>query len=476
MSRRRRLASRPSLEGLEGRLVPSAMTPADLQAAYGLTSTPMTGAGETIALVDAYHDPYAALELSVFDREWGLPAASLTVENLGAATNTNAGWEEEEALDIETAHLAAPGAKIVLVEAKSDSLTDLMAAVNVATATPGVTVVSMSWGESDFEGEQNYDSYFDYPGVTYLAASGDDGSGTEWPSDSPYVIAVGGTSLTISPTGAVSQSAWSDSGGGVSPVEAEPSYQDVAQSTGLRTTPDVSADADPDSGLIALSVAGGGWMQVGGTSLATPIWAGIIAQADEGRVLEGKPTLNSTEAIEDLYNAPTGSFNDITTGPGATSSYDTATGLGAPNGAFVIFALIGSPADSGEAYGNGVGGDPLPTGGGITTGPTGPHHHGGGFFFVTQDAPATPAGDSGASGGRAIADVPLNVGQEAPEPYSPIIPIPDAEDSTETDSPGEGVTLPTAPAGLTTTRANTQAVSTYEAVDAALEGLARDRS
>ena len=435
MYRRRRLASPHSLEQLEVRLVPSAMTPAGLQAAYGLSSlglygTPLNGASQTIAIVDAYNDPFAALELSVFDQEWGLPATKLTVDNLGSASNTNAGWETEEALDIETAHLAAPGANIDLVEAPSDSLTDLLNAVNVASTLTDVTIVSMSWGGNDFRGETANDSDFNHTNITYLAASGDGGAGTEWPSDSPYVIAVGGTSFAVSSTGIATQSAWIDSGGGVSRVEAEPSYQDVAQQTGLRTTPDVSADADPNDGLIIASVAGGGWIEVGGTSLATPIWGGLIADANEGRFLEGKPPLDSTEALEDLYNAPTGSFNDITTGARATVSYDTSTGLGTPSAQILAAALINDPATTGSTTGNGVGGDSLPTGGGGLTNLS---------FPFDADEPAlgsrsvlaTPgSGYSEASGTWAGADVPLNSGQEAPDPFTPIMLIQGDQNST----------------------------------------------
>jgi subtilase family serine protease len=484
MSRRSRLTSRPSLEQLEGRLVPAAMTPADLQAAYGLSSltldgATLNGASQTIAIIDAYNDPYAQLELAVFDEEWGLPTANLTVDNLGSATNTNAGWEGEEALDIETAHLAAPGANIVLVEAQSDSLTDLMNAVNTASSLPGVTIVSMSWGEGDSRSETAYNADFNHAGITYLAASGDEGAGAEWPADSPYVIGVGGTSLTLSSTGAItSQSAWEDSSGGVSRVEAEPSYQDVAQQTGDRTTPDVSADANPNDGLIVISVAAGGWVEVGGTSLATPLWAGLIADANEGRFIEDKPPLDSTEALEDLYNAPAGSFNDITTGARATVSYDTSTGLGTPNATVLAAALVGDPATSGSTTGNGVGGDPLPVPGqGVTTNPFGPPF----FEEADQVAPVrqyvldTPGSYSEATGTWAVAGVPANSGQDAPDPYSPIVLIQDDQSSTETTPRVTQATpQPATPTGITNPQTSTQAVSDYRVVAAALESLGRD--
>jgi subtilase family serine protease len=442
MSRRSRLASRPSLERLDGRLVLSAVTPAQIQAAYGLNAvtsggTTLTGAGQTIAIIDAYNDPNAATELAAFDARYGLPAASLTVDNLGSASNTNAGWEEEEALDIEAAHLAAPGAKILLIEARSASIADLMAAVNVANNTKGVTVVSMSWGGSDTSGETRYDSYFTHTGITYLASSGDSGAGAEWPSDSPNVIAVGGTSLAATSSGRVLEVAWSGSGGGTSRVESEPSYQATAQSTGRRTTPDVSAVADPNTGLVIASIAGGGWVQVGGTSLSTPIWAGLIAEADQGRALAGKATLSSTQALTDLYNAPSGSFYDVTSGPRASASYDTSTGLGTPNGKTLVAALVADPSTTASTAGNGVGGDVLPatssagsststtgsttttTGSGTTPPPRYPWQppFGGRGFFGGFGGYSTP------SGGWAGASVPRNSGQPSGSSYTPITPI-----------------------------------------------------
>ena len=490
MSRRSRLSARPHLESLDRRLVLSAVTPAQIQAAYGLNAITFTsngkavagnGTGQTIAIIDAYNDPNAAAELAKFDATYGLPAANLAVDNLGSAGNTNAGWAEEEALDIEAAHLAAPGAKILLIEAKSASVADLMAGVAAANSTAGVTVVSMSWGGSDSSSQLAYDSYFTHPGITYLAASGDSGAGAEWPSDSPNVIAVGGTSLAVSSTGTrTSEVAWSSSGGGISSVESEPSYQDVAQKTGYRTTPDVSAVADPSTGISMYTVAGGGSVQVGGTSLSTPIWAGLIAVADQGRVLAGKPTLSSTQALADLYNAPSGSFYDVTGGSRASTSYDTSTGLGTPNAPALVAALV-DDASTGTATGNGVGGDPLPTtGGGTTTGggggttnpptyPWWPPRRGRGWGYYGQ------AGSfSGSPSGWAGANVPRNSGQGATNPFTPISPIRGRgyHYSTATvprvaPTPPQQHETTTPPASETTTTAR------QKAVDAVLHDLGR---
>ncbi len=250
---------------------PTGYSPAEIRAAYGVDAITFSngtvsgdGAGETIAIVNAYSDPNIAADLAAFDAEYGLSAPpSFTVDNLGA-TSTDAGWALETALDVEWAHAIAPDANIVLVEASSDSLDALFGAVKYASNLPGVGVVSMSWGASEFSSESNYDSLFTTPAghtsVTYVAASGDYGawSGVTYPSASPNVLAVGGTTLTLSASGSYgSESGWSGSTGGFSSFESEPSYQAATlQSAGLsdgaRTVPDVSLDADPEHGVLGL--------------------------------------------------------------------------------------------------------------------------------------------------------------------------------------------------------------------------------
>ena len=214
--------------------VSGALTPAELDAAYGISTSSTSGAGETIGIVDAYNDPNIQADLAAFDKEYNLPTASLTVVNQTGGTSlpqTDAGWSLEIALDVEWAHAAAPGAKIVLVEANSANTSDLMAAVQEAAKS--ANVVSMSWGGSEFSGETAYDTpaYFANPNVTFVSAAGDDGgkAGAEWPASSPYVLSVGGTTLTLSGSGYGSETAWdasgsrfsgySGGGGGVSTVE-----------------------------------------------------------------------------------------------------------------------------------------------------------------------------------------------------------------------------------------------------------------
>ena len=288
------------------------------------------------------------------------------MDNLGASA-TDAGWALETALDVEWAHAIAPDANIVLVEASSSSVQALFSAVSYASNLPGVGVVSMSWGASEFAGESRYDTLFATPAghtnVTYVAASGDSGamSGVTYPSASPDVLAVGGTTLTLSSGGSYgSESAWSDSTGGFSSYEAEPSYQvatleSVGLSDGHRTTPDVSLDGDPSTGYSVYDSVPydgqSGWFDVGGTSGATPAWAGLVAITDQGLATVGQGTLSTNELLTELYSLPSSDFNDITTGSNgysATAGYDLVTGLGSPKADLLVAGLV---ADDGSSTG-----------------------------------------------------------------------------------------------------------------------------
>jgi subtilase family serine protease len=349
---------------------PSALTPSRLAAAYSFSLASTSGSGMTIAIVDAYNDPNIAADLAKFSSQYNLPAANLTVENqLGQTTGlpqTDAGWSLEIALDVEWAHAAAPGAKIILVEANSASISDLMTAVQ--TAARQANVVSMSWGSSEFRGETAYDTaaYFANPNVTFIAASGDNGgaAGAEWPAVSPYVLSVGGTTLSLSSAGTtLSETAWNGSGsrfagysgstGGASLYEPAPSYQVSALGSGVtrRETPDVASDANPSTGLSVYdSVAGNGvtgWFQVGGTSAGAPVWAGIIAAGDQARTAAGQSVLSSTQTLSLLYGIArstsyTADFHDITSGANFTAAaktgYDMVTGLGSPVASKLIAA------------------------------------------------------------------------------------------------------------------------------------------
>ncbi len=252
-------------------------TPAEIRQAYGFSNISANGAGQTIAIVDAYDDPNILSDLKTFDSTFGLPDPLFQkVNQNGSQTQlptANSGWGLEIALDVEWAHAVAPAAKILLVEANSSYLSDLLAAVDYASSA--AKVVSMSWGASEFSSETSYDSHFSpqlHPGVTFVASSGDSGGRTIWPAVSPYVLSVGGTSLTIvsSANGTYSygsEKSWSGSGGGYSSFEKEPSWQYAVQSSGRRSSPDVAFDANPSTGFFVYDTYGyRGWYAIGGTS------------------------------------------------------------------------------------------------------------------------------------------------------------------------------------------------------------------
>jgi hypothetical protein len=347
-------------------------TPAQVRQAYSFTGVG-TGAGQTIAIVDAYNDPTIAADLTAFDNNYGLSAASLTVVNQTGGstlpTVSDTAWSTEAALDVEWAHAIAPGAKILLVEANTGSQSDLLAAVQTAAGYSGVSVVSMSWGASEFSGETADDSYFTTPSghgnVTFIAATGDSGAGAIWPASSPNVVAVGGTTLTVGTGGAyAAESAWIDGGGGASKYEASTSAQETVTGSFVRDTPDVSYDADPSTGFAVYSA--GSWMVEGGTSAGAPQWAAIIAIADQS----SGSALSTSQTISALYSAPAADFHDVTTGSNgypATAGYDLATGIGTPIANKLIPNLVAPAGGTGGGGGSGSGGSSGGTGGGHQT-------------------------------------------------------------------------------------------------------------
>lgn len=342
--------------------------PAQIQQAYGFSSitfngAPGTGQGETIAIVDAYDDPKIQSDLNIFDSQFGLPATTvIRVNQTGGtsypASDPSGGWELEEALDVEWAHAMAPQASIMLVEANSATDTDLLAAVKYAAAH--ANVVSMSWGGSEFSGESSYDSaYFAKAGVVFVASSGDSGAPASWPAVSPNVLSVGGTALTLGAGNAwSSEVGWSDSGGGPSTGESQPSYQNgvVTQTSKTRATPDVAYDGSPSTGFavydsVPYSGTTYGWLGVGGTSAGAPQWAALLAIADQGRALFGQAAINSTspqEIMNVLYKNPA-DFHDIKSGTSvgqpsysAGIGYDYVTGLGSPIANLVVGSFVGN--------------------------------------------------------------------------------------------------------------------------------------
>jgi hypothetical protein len=240
----------------------------------------------------------------------------------------------------------------------------------VQTGASEANVVSMSWGGSEFNGETAFDSsaYFGRSNVTFVAASGDDGGayGAEWPAVSPNVVGVGGTTLSLTAYGTIaSETAWNASGswwsgysgstGGRSLIEAVPSYQAaaVAGTSSTRATPDVAAVGNPSTGLAVFDTVSGigqtGWFQIGGTSAGAPLWAGVIAAADQARSWVGKGSLSSSQALNLLYglsysSAYTSDFHDITSGVNfaatAKAGYDMVTGLGSPIASQIVAAAM----------------------------------------------------------------------------------------------------------------------------------------
>ncbi len=344
---------------------PHGLTPTQMRYAYGFSQISNQGQGQTIAIVDAYDHPAIEADLGVFSTTFGLPSCTTTngcfkkIYAQGNKPRTDAGWALEIALDVEWAHAIAPQARILLVESRTSSFGDLLKAVDVAVKN-GASVVSMSFGGSEFSSEASYDYHFNHSGVSFVASSGDSGTGAEYPAASPSVVGVGGTTLSVDSVGTyLGETAWSGSGGGISAYEIEPAYQSSypLPYAGYRGVPDVAYDANPNTGVpVYDSVtfqSQSGWFQVGGTSAGTPQWAALIGIANSMRVAAGKTTLNGSNAV--LYTMATlnysGNYFDITSGTNgtcgilcsATGGYDYVTGLGSPQASNLIPALVAQP-------------------------------------------------------------------------------------------------------------------------------------
>jgi subtilase family serine protease len=347
------------IEILESRVLlsdsPSGLSPDQIRHAYGFDhaifdvqgqQVAADGAGQTIAVVSVYNTPRLRPSFRVFSETFGLPITDDAGQPLVSKQmpqgrpRVDEGWGMESLLDVEWAHAIAPKAKIVLVQAISPRISDLLKAVDYARSLPGVSVVSMSWGADEFSQEQQDDSTFTTPeghtGVTFVAASGDSGVPAGWPAVSANVLAVGGTTLHLDSGGNYAgETVWDGSGGGRSMFTNRP-------------TPDVAYNADPQTGVsiyTANSVNGQtGWFTVGGTSAGAPQWAGLIALVDQGRTLEGKGTLDgATQTLPAIYSVSSDDFHDITVGSNgrrARPGFDLATGRGSPVADRLITDLV----------------------------------------------------------------------------------------------------------------------------------------
>ena len=314
-------------------------------------NTPADGTGQTIAIVDAFDHPTIARALKAFDATFGLaaPPSFRKVDQRGGTHYPPAdpGWSIEIALDVEWAHAIAPGASILLVEADSDQLDDLLAAVDYARRQPGVSVVSMSWGLDEFQDETLLDGYFTTPsghagrdvhrrlGRRRARPTGRPRRPASWPSAGPRSGPRGRRRIIAVNRRGVG------SGGGISAYEKAPACQRAVQTTGRRTTPDVAYNSDPRTGFIVYdSTPGVGWIIVGGTSAARrngPASWPSPTRAAAARVgsLRGGPA--------DLYQLPAADFHDVaagTNGFSAVPGYDFVTGRGTPYANLVIEDLV----------------------------------------------------------------------------------------------------------------------------------------
>jgi len=309
-----------------------------------------TGGSETIVLVDAYDDPAAGSDLKTFDAEWGMKNAPTFVKTYATgkkpANGCTAGWELEEALDIEWAHSMAPKANIVLMEAASNSFDDMFAGVVAAESYiathGGKGEISMSWGGSEFSTETLFDvDFLLFSDIVYFASSGDF-SGPSYPSTSPFVVSVGATQINRNSSGNYTKQVGTKNcdstsegcGGGKSIYEARPSYQDVVSGIvgSWRGTPDISSDSSFNSPVwVYDSSCYGGWVEVYGTSVASPTVAGIVNRA-------GLFKASTSDELTTVYNNYTNAadYTDITsgscTGHSAKAGYDMCTGVGVAKG------------------------------------------------------------------------------------------------------------------------------------------------
>jgi subtilase family serine protease len=376
-------------------------TPAQVRAAYNMPTLPAAtakptaeqlqngGAGQTIYIVAAYNNPNAFADLTTFNTKFGLPACTqaaipattkfplaaapatsgcvFSVVNASAAGAVvatapafNAVWQQESALDVQWAHAMAPYARIVLIQAVDANVANLQGALKLANAM-GPGVVSMSFGAKEGTYMSTVESVFQAPKMTYVAATGDSGAAANWPAASSNVLAVSGTTLSLSGS-TWSEQLWASSGGGVlSAYTAQPAYQaqitipgvTSVASTKKRSIADVAMGADPLKGqYTAVTVPGKtvAWYSVGGTSLATPEWSGILAVANAKRAAVNKAPLGLTQnALYSIGKSPatySTAFKDVVTGTNkpttlvpttcavtcvAGKGYDNPSGLGTPN-------------------------------------------------------------------------------------------------------------------------------------------------
>jgi subtilase family serine protease len=362
----------PILFGPQVQAAPVGLTPAQVRRAYGFDQLTNRGAGQTIAVVSAFDQPYIEEDLAVFNQTFSSPSLppcttangcfrKITTTKNNTKPAIRQVWALESSLSVEWAHAIAPDARILLVETKSAKLAEVMEGVDLAVQN-GATIVSMSWGVPEFAGQVAYDSRLFASNVTFIAGSGDFGTGVLYPAASPNVIGVGGTTLNVDLQGNyISETALSASGGGQSAFEAQPPYQMQFgipnNPDGKRGVPDVAYNADFASAFAVYSsfpyLGFKGWIPVAGTSAGAPQWAGLFAIANSMRIEAGKSPFTGGTAA--LYRAATlpglAKFHDIITGSNGSCGslcdaglgFDYVTGLGSPRADRLVPALVAGP-------------------------------------------------------------------------------------------------------------------------------------
>lgn len=335
---------------IDGKTAPAASSPtgfgpSDLQSAYKLAGL-AAPAGTTVAIVDAYDDPNVTSDLATYRKYYGLPACGtgcFTKVNQTGGTRyprANGGWAQEISLDVDMVSAICPTCNILLVEASSNSFSNLLAAEDYATAHASYVSNSWSGGEFSSETSSSYDGHFNKAGHVITASTGDNGYGVGYPASSQYVVAAGGTSLSrASNARGWTETAWSGAGSGCSAYEPQPSWQsslsNITSVCANRALADVSADADPNTGVSVYDSYAyqglSGWLTFGGTSVSSPILASVFA-------LSG----NTGGAATVYANASSTSINDVTSGSNGSCGgtdlctsvvgWDGPTGLGTPNG------------------------------------------------------------------------------------------------------------------------------------------------
>lgn len=331
----------------------SGFTPSQFRKAYGIDQVQQQGAGITVAIVDACGNPHVQADLDQYDQTFGLPATTVKVvfSQGKKVCSQPSSWGLETDLDVQMVHAVAPQASIVLEVAVNPTFKRLDQAAQDAYVNQGATLVSMSFGGKERSGEKkaNGDGIFaagNAQGVTFTASSGDSGCGAFYPAASPDVVAVGGTLLTIKQDGTyVSETTWPDSGGGPSKYEHIPSYQQGFNNSKKRGIPDVAMVA---SGMAMYDSDFGGFLQVAGTSIGAPMWAGILALANSGR---SHTFMNADNELYSVASNPSKyakDYHDITTGNSggvcnAGTGYDYPTGLGTSVANNLVPDLISAP-------------------------------------------------------------------------------------------------------------------------------------